>query len=255
MTSAIPRYWTGCGISSISLPTVAGPIGRRSIVPRIGGFGGPCRGPPSSSSPQNERAAGRRYRPAEIHRDLGVLHLAALARRVVVGVHALGGSWAVIVHGAAELAYVLDDHVHAVGVALAEVTTRGVVRALAAQPDDPAAHVVAPLALLAEAVLLELEHRGERERVVGTRDVHVLGRDPGLSEDDVLGVIAGHAADRAVGPVKVRARLADSPGHAHHVDGTGPEVAGTLGRRHDHAGGVVGLEAAVEQVQRLDDPA
>src|SRR5262249_17981580 len=96
---------------------------------------GTMSGLPSSTS-QNERASRGRHRPAEIHRDLRVLHLAALAGRVVIGVHAVGGLWAVVVHGAAELAYVLDDHVHAVGVALAEVTAGGVVRALAAQLDD-----------------------------------------------------------------------------------------------------------------------
>src|SRR5437870_5358446 len=110
-------------------------------------------GPPSSSS-QNERAPGGRHRPAEIHRDLGVLDLAAFAGRVIVGVHAVGGLGTVVVGGAAELPHVLDDHVHAVRVAFAEVTARRVVGAFAAQLDDPAAHIIAALALFTESVFL-----------------------------------------------------------------------------------------------------
>src|SRR5262244_1769418 len=113
----------------------------------------------------DEGGAGWRHRPAEIHGDLRVLHLAALARRVVVAVLALGRAGAVIVDQAAELAHVLDDHAHAVRVALAEVAAGGVVRSLTAQLDDPARHVGAAFALLAEAVLLELQHGGEGEGV------------------------------------------------------------------------------------------
>src|SRR5207247_3578815 len=60
------------------------------------------------------------------------------------------GLRAVIVHGAPKLPDVLDDHVHAVGVPLAQVATRRVVGALATQLDDPAADIIAALALLTE---------------------------------------------------------------------------------------------------------
>src|SRR5262249_59999085 len=100
----------------------------------------------------------------------------------------------------------------AVGVALAEVAAGGVVGAPAAELDDAARHVRAALALLAEAVLLELEHGGEGEGVVGAGDVDVVGRDARLAEHDVAGVVAGHPADGAVGPVEVEARLVDAPG-------------------------------------------
>src|SRR5712691_7846280 len=107
-TSVRPRCWTGCGI-------------------RL--------------SPEDESAARGGHGPAEVHGDFGVLDLAATAGRVVVGVLALGGTGAVVVHGAAELAHVLDDHRHAVRVTLAEMTARRVVRPLAAEFDDAARDV------------------------------------------------------------------------------------------------------------------
>src|SRR5438094_4070556 len=102
--------------------------------------------------PEDHRASGGRHGPAEVHRDLHVLDLAALARAVVVGVQAVDGLRAVIVHGAPKLPDVLDDHVHAVGVPLAHVESRRVVGALAAQLDDPAADIIAYFALLTESV-------------------------------------------------------------------------------------------------------
>src|SRR5258706_9018139 len=121
----MPRYWTGWGMRA---PLFA----------------------------HDQGAAGGGHGPAEVHRDLGVLHLAAVAGGVVERVHALGGARAVVVHGAAELPHVLDHHRHAVRVALAEVAAGRVVGALAAELDDPARHVRPPLALLAEPVLLKL---------------------------------------------------------------------------------------------------
>src|SRR5262245_59717240 len=183
----MPRYWTGSGIGGLL-------------------------------SAQDERAAGRRHRPAQVHGDLGVLHLTAATGGVIVGVDSLRRLRAVVVRGAPELPDVLDDHRHPVRVALAQVTTRRVVGALASQLDDAARYVSAALALLAEAVLLELEHRRESEGVVGAGDADVLRPDPGLTEDDVLGVITGHPRDGAVGPVEVGARLRHAPGHPHDVD-------------------------------------
>src|SRR5262249_57917198 len=110
-------------------------------------------------------------------RDPRVVGPAALARGVVVAVLALGPAGAGVVGLAAELAHVLDDHRHAVGVALAQMAARGVVRPLAAELDDAARDVPSALALLAEPVLLELEHGRERERVVGACDVDVLRTD------------------------------------------------------------------------------
>src|SRR6266545_7052421 len=173
----------------------------------------------------DERAAGRGHGPAEVHRDLGVLDLAALARGIVVRVDALGGARTVVVHGAAQLAHVLDHHGHAVRVALAEVAARRVVGTRAPELDDPARHVGAALALLAEPVLLQLEHGGEREGVVGAGDVDVLGRDPGLRKDDVLGVVTGHPRDGAIRPVEVQARLRHAARDAHDMDRPVPQVA------------------------------
>src|SRR3989442_940909 len=89
-------------------------------------------------SAHDQGAAGGGHGPAEVHRDLGVLHLAAVAGGVIVGVHALGGARAVVVDGATELAHVLDHHRHAVRVPLAQVAAGRVVGTLAAELDDPA---------------------------------------------------------------------------------------------------------------------
>src|SRR2546430_16141723 len=83
--SVMPRYWTGWGISDPSSP---------------------------DSSAEYEGAASGRHRPAQVHRDLGVLDLPAAARAVVVGVDTLGRLRAIVVHGAAELADILDHHRH-----------------------------------------------------------------------------------------------------------------------------------------------
>src|SRR5881396_4009628 len=76
-----------------------------------------------------------------------------------------------------------------------------------------------------------------------------------ISEHDVLRVVTGDARDRAVRPVEVDAGLGHAPGDAHDGDGPVAAVTGPLGRGHDEAGRVVGLEAAVEEVERLHDPA
>src|SRR3989442_10671577 len=100
---------------------------------------------------QDERASGGRHGPAQVHRDLWVLHLPAAARRVVIGVNAFGPAGAIVVDGPAELPHVLDHHRHPVGVALAQVAAGRVVGPLAPQLDDAARDVGAALALLAEA--------------------------------------------------------------------------------------------------------
>src|SRR5437879_13753812 len=104
MIRDIPRYWTGRGTG---LPS------------------------------HDQGAAEGRHRPAEVHRDLGVLHLTAAARGVVVGVDALGRLWAVVVHGSPELADILNHHRHSVRVALAEVAARGVVGRRPANSSTP----------------------------------------------------------------------------------------------------------------------
>src|SRR6266436_10104839 len=150
----------------------------------------PSAGERGKSVVEDQGGAGRRHGPSEVHRDAGVPHLSAPPRSVVIAVLALGPPRAGVVDLAAELADVLDHHRHAMGVALAEMAARGVVGTAAAQLDDAARDIGPALALLAEAVLLELQHGGEREGVVGARDVHLLGRDPGLAEDDVPRVVA-----------------------------------------------------------------
>ena len=119
--------------------------------------------------------------------DLAPLYLPAAALLVVVGVLALAvrPDRTAVVDVVAQLAHVLDHHVHAVRVALAQVPAAGVVGALAAEPDGAVADVLAAFALLAEAVVLELQHGREGEGVVGAGDIDVLGPDAGVGPQDL----------------------------------------------------------------------
>ena len=131
----------------------------------------------------------------------------------------------------------------------------GVVGPLSAQPHGAVGDVVATLALLAEAVILELQHGGEGEGVVGAGDVDVLRADAGIGPQDVLGIVASDGRDRAGLVVHVGARLAAAADDAADQGARMAAVLGPVGAGHDHGRGVVGLHAAVEQVQRLADDA
>src|SRR5439155_23887306 len=114
MIRDIPRYWTGWGISDISLTVSASAIELRlDRGANRGVWGDASRVPPASSS-HDQGAAEGRHCSAEVHRDLGVLHLAAAARGVVVVVEALGGRRAVVVHGRPVFSYGLDHNGHSV---------------------------------------------------------------------------------------------------------------------------------------------
>src|ERR1700759_383550 len=77
------------------------------------------------------------HRPAEIGRHLGIPHLTATALTMIIGVLplAIGPDRTTVVGIVAELADILDHHGDAVGVALAEMSARRVVRPLAAERD------------------------------------------------------------------------------------------------------------------------
>src|SRR5215203_5592144 len=117
--------------------------------------------------PHDHGRPGARIGPAPVGRHLALLHLAAAALAVVIGVPAL----AVWPHGTgivgvmAKLAHVLDHHVQPVRITLAEMTAAGVVGPPAAEPDRAVADILPAVALLAEAVALELQHGGEGEGV------------------------------------------------------------------------------------------
>src|SRR5205807_1282650 len=113
---------------------------------------------------------------------LDIPHLAAAAFAVIVCMLplAVGANWARIIGIVAQLAGILDHHVHTVSVALAEMAAAGVVGPPAAELNGAARDIFAALAFLAEAVILELQHRRESEGVVRAGDVDVLGSDPGI---------------------------------------------------------------------------
>src|SRR6185436_9696562 len=142
-----------------------------------------------------------------------------------------------------------------VRVALALMAAAGVVGTLAAQPDGAVAHVLAAFALLAEAVVLKLQHGGEGKRVVGAGDVDVLRADAGVGPQDLARVLAGHRRDRPRLIVHVRARLAHAARNGADQHSVVTRVLRAVGARYDDGRGVVGLHAAVEQVQRLADHA
>src|SRR4051794_5140417 len=123
---------------------------------------------PPLTAPHDHGRAGAGIGPAQVGRQLGVLDLPAATLAIVVGVLSLavGPDRTRIVGVVAQLAHVLDHHVDAVRITLAEMAAAGVVGPLAAEANGAVAHVVAALALLAEAVVLELQHGGEGEGVV-----------------------------------------------------------------------------------------
>src|SRR5437868_13691102 len=96
-----------------------------------------------SAAPHDHRRPRRWVGPAKIGADLDILDLAAAAFLVVVGVLALAvrPDRAGIVDVMAQLPGVLDDHVHAVRIALAQMAAAGVVRPLAAECDRAVADV------------------------------------------------------------------------------------------------------------------
>src|ERR1700722_6477546 len=92
----------------------------------------------------DHRRRGGRVGPAEIGADLHVFDLAAAAFLVVEIVLSLA-VWphrAGIVDIVAQLAGILDHHVHAVGVALAEMTARSVIGPLAAEGDRAVRYIM-----------------------------------------------------------------------------------------------------------------
>src|SRR5215470_10300872 len=98
----------------------------------------------SSTPPHHHRRSRAGHRPAEIGRDLGVPHLAATALAIIVGVpaSAIGPDRTAVVRIVAELTDVLDHHGDAVGVALAEMATRRVVRPFPAEHDGAVRDIV-----------------------------------------------------------------------------------------------------------------
>src|SRR5258705_13458280 len=107
-----------------------------------------------SIAPHHHGRTGTRHRPAEIGGDLAALRLATSALTVIIAVPALavGSDRARVIGITAQLAHVLDHHVHAVRVALAQVAAAGVVRALAAKADGAVADVLTTFALLAKTI-------------------------------------------------------------------------------------------------------
>src|SRR5438045_2240255 len=119
----------------------------------------------------------------------------------------------------------------------------GVVGPTAAELDRAVANVFAALALLAEAVILELQHRREGEGVVGAGDVDVLRPDAGIWPKDLARVIAGNSRDRPVLVVHVEPRLVAAADDAANQHERVLAVARALGGGDNDGGRVVGFDA------------
>src|SRR5215469_585574 len=210
-----------------------------------------------STAPHDHRGGGRRVGPAEICAHLDIPYLAAAALAVVESVLtlAIGPDGARIIGIVPQLTGVLDDHVHTVRVALAEMPAAGVVGTAAPQLYCAAADIFTALSLLAEPVILQLQHCREGKSIIGAGDVDVLRSDPGIGPEDLAGVIAGHCGDRPVLVMHVETRLVAAAHHAADQYQRLLAVAGPLGGGHDDRGRIVGLDAAIQEVQRLADDA
>src|SRR5262245_18015837 len=153
-----------------------------------------------SISPHYHGRARARHGPAEIGGDFALLHLATAALAVVVGVPALAvrSDRTGIIDIVAQLSHVLDHHVHAVRIALTQVAAAGIVGPPSAEANGAIADIVTTFALLAKTVVLELQHGGEGERVIGACDIHVLGTDAGIGPQNFARVGAGNGRNRPV---------------------------------------------------------
>src|SRR5437868_6162342 len=89
----------------------------------------------------------------------------------------------------------------------------GIVGPSAAELDGAARDVIAALALLAEAVILELQHRREGEGVIRAGDVDIFRPDPGIGPQDLPCVIAGDGRNRPVLVMHVEPRLVAAADH------------------------------------------
>src|SRR6266511_651929 len=157
---------------------------------------------------------------------------------------------------APHLARALGDAVHAVDVRLAELPAVGVDRQRAAELDGPVAEELLRFAALAEPELLELREHQRREVVVDDGGLDVVGTEPGRvpqlpGNEPHLGQSRDRVAVVARHHVLVLARALRG---CVDQDGRVRQVVRPLGRGDDQRLGAVALLAAVEQVQRLDDP-
>src|SRR5262245_5134435 len=112
----------------------------------------------------------------------------------------------------------------------------GIVRPLSAKLDGAIADVISALALLAEAVVLELQHGRKCEGVVGACDVDVLGADAGVGPQDLAGIPASYRGDWTRLVVHVDARLAHATRDAAYERRAVLEIACAIRARDDDGG-------------------
>ena len=116
-------------------------------------------------------------------------------------------------------------------------------------------HELVDFVRIAEAVLHQAHHHAAGEVLVALADVHVAGLDAGHRVQPLRHRLEVRRA--VVGGVVRRGRLAvvGALRRGQQICGLLLKVAGPLGGRQHERGGAVVLQAAVEQVERLHDPA
>ncbi len=137
------------------------------------------------------------------------------------------------------------------------MTAAGIDRNAATQVDAARGDERARLSLLAEPPVLQLEQHGDRETVVDLGDVDVVGAEarpavqrPGDRPGGQFGERLPHQGrelDAGLGAGN------SALGDGTDEDGRPPAVARPRGAGHDDGAGPVGLQAEVEQPQRIGD--
>jgi hypothetical protein len=154
---------------------------------------------------------------------------------------------------AAQLPHGLHDEEHPshAGVAGGQPATVGVRRQRPVEPQPPALHERAALALRAEAEVFEREQHRDRERVVHLQHVDVRRRQAGAGERERAALRRGRHREvghrRDVHVVRHRVRGTED------VHRRSREVGGALGGGEDAGRAAVGDHAAVEDVERVGD--
>src|SRR5579883_1128532 len=133
------------------------------------------------------------------------------------------------------------------------MAARRVVRPLATKPGNATRDVFAAFSLLAETIVLQLQHRGEGEAIIGAGGIDILRPDACIRPKDFLGIITGDPSDWPALIVHVGARLATATYHRSYKCGSVTQIACPLGAGDDDARGVVSLHAAIEKMQWLAD--
>ena len=144
---------------------------------------------------------------------------------------------------AAKLANGFDHVEHPAAVAFGEQAAAGVDGQAAPRTDAPPLDESAALALLAEAVILELEQDDDGEAVVEKGEVNISRAEASLSKS---GRARTRGRKRVEMPRRGVGRKAVGLGVAENPDAPSAQVGGPFLGGHDHRRGAVGDQATIQ---------